>query len=790
MKTLKRCKHINARTVEEAAEALKKYGEKGWALAGGTDLIGTMRFEALRDYPEAIINLKTIPGLDYIRQEEGVLRIGALTRLEDIAENRDIKTKYFALAEAARRTASPHVRAMGTIGGNICQIIRCWYFRKEDNRFDCLRKGGKMCHATLGDNRYHSIFGAARVGPPPCSSECLAGVDIPTYMSRIRANDLPEASAILLESNPLPAITGRVCPHPCEPSCNRGEWDEALAVHSVERYMGDYILENANILYSPPPTESGKRVAVVGAGPAGLSAAYYLRKQGHKITVYEALEEAGGVLTYGIPGYRLEKDVVRRQVKALGGMGIQFKLKTAVGKNISLTDLKREYDSVFLATGAWRQPSIGLEDEGLLVPGLEYLSRVNRGLRTVSARKMLVIGGGKVAIDVAITSVRMGMKDVTLACLESAGEMPAEKDEVEQAVREGVTVMPSWGPFRVLKDNGKVTGMELKKCLSVYDKEGRFAPVYDISVKQTIEADLVILATGQKPDLAYAGQELEMKRGLLAVDPQTQATNITQVYAGGDAAVDTAKVTVGAAVAAGRRAAEAINRYLGYADLAGREKAVEHLTRAGEETLSKLSRVKMPTVPLNQVSLDKEDVSGLNRSAVGEEAGRCFNCGCEGVNPSDVAAALVALDARIVTSKRTVRAEEFWTAERGVRSTLLDCDEIVTEIHVPAPKNGVKSAFIKFALRKAIDFPIVNCAAAVEWEGGVVKSSRICLNAVYCNPYRVTKAEDAIKGKTIDEASAELAGAAAISDAIALPYNKYKIQVAKAMVKRALLACR
>ena len=209
-----------------------------------------------------------------------------------------------------------------------------------------------------------------------------------------------------------------------------------------------------------------------------------------------------------------------------------------------------------------------------------------------------------------------------------------------------------------------------------------------------------------------------------------------------------------------------------------------------QDCLEKLSRVKTPELPLSELSLDKEDVLGLDLSAVETEANRCLNCGCDGVNPSDMAAALVALDARIVTSRRTIKADDFWVADRGLKPTVLENDEIITEIQIPKPAAGVKSAFIKFALRKSIDFPIVNCAAAVESEKGIVKSARICLNAVYSNPYRATKAEDAIKGKKINEASAEAAGVAAVSDAVALPYNKFKIQIAKTLVKRAILACK
>lgn len=788
MKSLRKFKHIDATTVEGAVSLLRLYGDKAWVIAGGTDLIGTMRFEVLRNYPEVVVNLKTIPGLDYIKEEEDFLKIGALTRLEDIGRSPIARDRYAALAEAAHRAASPHVREMGTIGGNICQLIRCWYFRTEDNRFNCIRKGGATCFAAIGDNRYHSIFGATRVAPPPCTINCPAANDIPSYLSSLRAGDIAEAAQILLDYNPLPAITGRVCPHACEKYCNRQELDEALSIRSIERYVGDYTLEHASDLYRAPKRESKKKVAIVGAGPAGLAAAFYLRKLGYSVIVLESREEAGGLLTFGIPPYRLPKDIVKKQIKAIADMGVRFKFKVNVGKDITLAELQRKYSAVFCATGAWQQSKLGVADEALLTPGLDFLAQVNRGLRKLTSQKVLVIGGGSVAVDVATCVLRFGAKEVTMACLESREEMPAPAEEVEQALKEGLKLMTSWGPAKVLKTNGKLAGMELVRCTSVFDREGRFAPAYDNNIKEEVEADQVILAIGQRPDLSYAGKELEITRGLVKVNSETQATNLDGVFAGGDATMS-GTLSVVAAVASGRRAALKINRYLGgKATLNARHK-VEHLTHYDGDCLQKRGRVKAPALAISELSIEKEDITGIGGDTIEMEVNRCLNCGCDGVNPSDIAAALVALNARIITSRRTIRADDFWVADKGLKPTALENDEIITEIQIPAPTAGLKSAFIKFALRKSIDFPIVNCAAAVQSEGGAVKSARICLNAVYSNPYRAKKAEESITGKKIDEASAEVAGEAAVADAVALPYNKYKIQIAKTLVKRTILAC-
>jgi NADPH-dependent glutamate synthase beta subunit-like oxidoreductase/CO/xanthine dehydrogenase FAD-binding subunit len=792
MKTLKKFAHINARSVDSAVSALRQYDGKACVVAGGTDLIGTMRFEILRDYPEVVINLKTVKGLDYIKEEEGMIKIGALTRLKDIAINSTIKSKYTALAEAASRTATPHVREMGTIAGNICQLNRCWYFRKEDNTFDCMRKGGRTCYAIIGENRFHSIFGSMKVADPPCVSECPTGIDIPSYMSKIREGDLPEAAKIILNFNPFPSITGRLCPHYCEQACNRNGFDEAVSTRSIERFIGDYILENSPQIIKYPEIDTGKRVAIIGSGPAGLSAAFYLRKSGHSVTVFDKMKEPGGMLTYAIPSYRLPEGVVRRQIKTLEKMGIQFKLEVNVGKDVTLEKLKESFDSIFIACGTSNPGTIGIKGEELLLTGLEFLKNVRLGKvnRKELSQRILVIGGGNVAIDVATVALRLGVKEVIIASLETKDKMPAFKAEIETAVALGAKLMPSWGPYKILEANGKVSGLELVRCISVFDNEGKFSPTFDNNIRETLEVDQIILATGQKADLSFIGSEhpLKVQLGKLAVNRNTQATNIPGVFAGGD--ITPGSVSVSAAFASGRRAASSIDLYLKGTKEQCKEKNTEVANLSLKfdcSCLEKTSRFIIPERPLSERigTVDIEDVDTLDLNAVNIEANRCFNCGCIAVNPSDLAPALVALDAKIVTSKRIINAEEFWTTGDGVKSTVLENDEVVIEIQLPKLANGFKSAFIKFAVRKSIDFPIVNCAVGIG--GG---TARICLNAVYNKPYRARKAEDAIKNNTIDETNAEAASISAVSDAIGLNYNIYKIQIAKAIVKRAILACK
>ena len=783
-------RHFNAESLDAAISILNTYKERAQVVAGGTDLLGIFKDDIHAVYPEILVNIKTITGLSYINEDTDGLKIGALTKLHQIETNQVINEKHPMLAEAAHAVASPQIKNMGTISGNICQEMRCWYYRYPENMFHCTRKGGKFCNALTGENRYHSIFGAVRVDDPPCSLNCPATVNVPSYLSKIREGDFFGAVETLLAANPLPAITGRVCPHFCEEECNRGEFDEAVSIRSIERFMGDYILLNAKEIIKPPEIDTGNRVAIVGSGPAGLSAAYYLRRLGHNVVVYDRMEEPGGMLTYGIPAYRLPKDVVRHHVKALRDAGIEFRLKTDVGNKIILYDLKKDFDSIFLASGAWKQPSIGIENEGLTKSGLEFLTNVNLGVKEVPEKRVVVIGGGNVAVDVGITALRLGAEQVTLVCLESREGMPALELEVEQALEEGIKLMPSWGPLKVLESNGKVAGIELVRCTSVFDDECRFSPTFDRAVKQTIAADQIIMAVGQKTNFTFLDPELPLKieRDLIAVDEDTQETSIPGVFAGGD--VTSGPATVIQAIAAGRRAAEAIDRYFKGVEKQEEEKderRASPLLKFNSDYLIRTNRAKRQQLPISERNISSEDDFGLDQSEIETEANRCFNCGCVAVSPSDIAPALIALDAKIKTTKRTIEAEDFFAA-KPMKSTILDPDELVTEIQIPAPKPGSETSYSKFRIRKSIDFPIVSVATVFNMDSGKINEARIVLGAVAPVPLRVKEVEYFLKGKEIGEEVAEEASAIAVKGANPLAMNEYKVQIVKALVKRAILA--
>jgi len=777
-------KHINARTVDEACALLRKYKDKAVLNAGGTELLSTLKGEYLSDYPDAVINLKTISNLDYIKEEGGVLKIGALTKLSDIAKSSLLKGSCKVLVEAAHSVATPQIRNAATIGGNLCQDVRCWYYRYPDHiggRILCLRKGGKICNALTGDNRYHSIFGTAGVTAYPCSSSCPAYTNIPSFLSRISNGNLIEAARVLLDFNPIPAITGRVCPIFCEPECYRSEFDEPVAIRCVERSLGDTILERMSEIFTPPETKSRRSIAIIGSGPAGLAAAYYLRKSGHRVTVFEKLPEAGGMLLYSIPAYRLPKEVVRKQIQALKGMGIRFEVGVNVSKDVTLAKLMSRFDAVFLASGAWKERPLGIKGERVALSGLAFLNRGNAGAREIPGRRVAVIGGGNVAMDVARTLLRLGAKPMVIY-RRSQAEMPAFRDEVERAKEEGIEFEFLTLPTGASEANGKITLKCVRIRLGPADASGRPKPIPIKGSDFTGTFDAIIKAVGEEPDRSILPPGFRQKA--LKTSPSAHLLG-KNLFAGGD--FITGPSTVVQSVASGREAANLIERSFKGSQPSAKAGGTGPTFRSA--SLETAPRVRIPELPVSEraKSLDLEDSPGLSLSEIETEASRCFNCGCLAVNPSDIGIVLTALDANIVTTKRTIDAQTFFTTS-ATQSTLLDQDEVVTEIQIPKPQDGAQQKYLKFTLRVPVDFAIVSVVAVITIEKGVCVDARIVLGAVAPGPVRAKAAEEVIRGRLIDEHLAAEAAEQAIAGAQPLSMNAYKVEIAKTLVKRAILS--
>lgn len=470
------------------------------------------------------------------------------------------------------------------------------------------------------------------VGVSPCIVACPLHTDVQGYVSLIAQGKFTESLSLVRETNPLARSLGRICAHPCETKCRRAQIDQPISVCALKRFAVEYGQDPAP---SPPEKKLDKKVAIIGSGPSGLTAAWDLALLGYQVTVFEKQNELGGALRYGIPVYRLPREELDRDLERFTQLGIQFRTGVELGKDIKLSALKQEgYEAILIAAGL--SVSRGLPIPGADLPdvllALPFLADSAGGRQTiVPGRNVIVVGGGNVAFDVARSALRLGAKKVRMACLEARQEMPAWPWEIEEALEEGIEINPSWGPNRVLNDNGRITGLELRACTSVFDEQGRFNPTYDDSRLMTIEGDIVIFAIGQASEVEFVkdlGVELN-PRGQLIVDRNTMSTSVEGVFASGEvmtgpgAAVD--------AMASGRRAAKAMHSFLSTGSVVPLEpdtlKAVVTLEEATIERIRKEDRVAMPIVHAEEriKCFDQVELGYTPQMAI-KEAQRCLLC--------------------------------------------------------------------------------------------------------------------------------------------------------------------
>lgn len=398
----------------------------------------------------------------------------------------------------------------------------------------------------------------------PCTSACPALIDVSGYLRMCARGKPDEANAIVREKVPFPGVLGRVCPHPCEDVCRRGQVNESIAICALKRYAADGekgLWQKTNRIEA----NSGRKVAVVGAGPAGLTAAFYLRKKGHSVTVFDANPAAGGMLRYGIPEYRLPANILDREIAEILALGIELKTGQKLGKDFTLDQLTADgYDAVFLGLGASGSRRIELDgcDRADVIRGTDFLRRVSQGKDVKLADNVVVIGGGNVAVDAAMTARRCGAVDVKMVCLEDLDEMPASRSQLEEARAEGIEILPSRGPGRVISADGNLAAMNLVECICVYNEQGQFCPQFS-EARECIPMDQVIMAVGQATDLSFLKDcsTIKVDHALIAVNPDSMETDAKGIYAGGDAT--TAQGTIIDAIAAGRRAASSIDQALG-----------------------------------------------------------------------------------------------------------------------------------------------------------------------------------------------------------------------------------
>ncbi len=478
----------------------------------------------------------------------------------------------------------------------------------------------------------------------PCVQTCPANIDIQTYLQHVADGNFEAAIRVIKDRNPFPSACGRVCPHPCEEACRRNLVEDPVAINAVKRFAADWDMARKDPWRPRVAEPTGKRIAVVGAGPSGLSAAHYLAIAGHGVTVFENQPEPGGMMRYGIPEYRLPKATLDKEIALIESLGVNIVCNRGLGKHLNLEDLKRDFDAVYLAIGSWRATPLGIDGdnaEGVEL-GIDYLRHVTKGNDAPVGDTVIVIGGGNTAIDCARAALRKGAKDVKLVYRRTQEEMPAQAIEVHEALREGVQMVFLAAPQRITHAPNGVKALHCMRMeLGEPDRSGRRRPVPIEGSNFVIEADKIIGAIGQNTDTGFLYNDLPVrlnKWGDIEIDGFSMQTSESKIFSGGDCV--TGPSTVVAAIGAGRRAADAIDEFVtsGYVkpsheDYSCSRGSLEDLPQAEFEDFPSLARAVMPELEVEH-RLDgfPEVELGLTQAQARAEAARCLTCGCSAQN--------------------------------------------------------------------------------------------------------------------------------------------------------------
>ena len=491
------------------------------------------------------------------------------------------------------------------------------------------------------DYRNNNRINTHATGTAPCKTACPAHIAVQGYLKMAAQGRYTEALALIKKENPFPAVCGRVCNRRCEDACTRGTVDQAVAIDGVKKFIAQQDLEAAT-RYIPekvvPKLLGGfqEKIAIIGAGPAGLSCAYFLALKGYAPTVFEKNQKPGGMLTYGIPSYKLEKDVVEAEIQILRELGVEIRCGVEVGKDVTLDQLRQQgYQAFYIAIGCQggRKANIPGEDSPGVMSAVDFLRSVAGGEADPIQGRCIVVGGGNVAVDVARSALRCGAQQVQMVCLESRDAMPATPEELREAEAEAVAIQCGWGPKEICVEDGRVTGVVFKRCLSVFDPEGRFAPVYDESDTMTLPCERVFMAIGQSIQWGglLDGETVELGRGRSPVaDPVTYQTGAADIFVGGD--VYTGPKFAIDAIAAGKEGAVSIHRFVQpntsltigrdprrFIQLDKQDLDIGDYDTAGRQE---------PAQPQDGERLSFRDTHGtLTEEQVRRETARCLGCG-------------------------------------------------------------------------------------------------------------------------------------------------------------------